>query len=225
MQAKDLRPAGSIAQFYGVKCLTFGDPGTGKTPIINTAPRPVFLSIEPGLRSMAGSNVPTWQANKPKEIREFFTWFFSSAETKNYDTLCVDSVSEYCEVILEEMLNKHSHGLKAYGEMAEEVMATMNKLNYHPQKHLYLICKQTTVEQAGAQKRKPYFPGKELNVKIPHLFDEVFHLGKHTIPGVIGQQTAFCCNEQFDILARDRSGKLATFEPPNLTSIFQKAMT
>jgi len=225
MDIKSLKPAGSLAQFYGVKVLAFGGPGSGKTPVSNTAPNPVMMCVEPGMLSMRGSNIPAFEAYTAVKIREFFKWFFESAETKKFDTLVIDSVSQYCEIILEDTLRVHKHGLKAYGEMAEEIMININKLYYFPQKHLYLIAKQTTVDESGAQKRKPYFPGKELNVKIPHLFDEILHLGNHTIPGVIGQQKAFCTSEQFDVFARDRSGKLATFEPPNLTDIFNKAMS
>lgn len=225
MQAKDLKPAGKLATFYGVKSLVFGGAGSGKTPIFNTAPRPLLLAVEPGMLSMRGSTVPTWEAKTKPLIEEFFKWFFNSAEANAYDTLGIDSLSQMAEVYTEDALRVHSHGLKAYGEMATAVMKHVNALYYHPQKHLYLICKQTTVEESGAQKRKPYFPGKDLNVKIPHLFDEILHLGLHNIPGVIGPQKAFCTTEQFDIFARDRSGKLDAFEPPDLTAIFRKCMS
>jgi AAA domain len=62
MQAKDLRPAGSFAQQYGVKMIAYGPPGAGKTPLINTAPRPILLIVEPGMLSMKGSTVPSWDA-------------------------------------------------------------------------------------------------------------------------------------------------------------------
>lgn len=224
VQAKDLRPAGQLANFYGVKCIVFGKAGGGKTPIFNTAPRPLLLAVEPGMLSMRGSTVPAWEAKTKPLIEEFFKWFFNSKEADNYDTLGIDSLSHLAEIYTEEMLKIHTHGMKAYGEMSTAVMKHVNALYYHPQKHLYLIAKETTAEEAGAQKRKPYFPGKDLNVKIPHLFDEILHLGLHDIPGVIGQQKSFCTIEQYDIFARDRSGKLAAFEPPDLTYIFKKIM-
>lgn len=225
MDARSLRPAGTLAQFYGVKVMGYGGPGSGKTPVSNTAPSPVMLAVEPGMLSMRGSDVPAFEAQTTAKIAEFFEWFFKSKETNNYDTLIIDSISEMCEIILADKLRIHSHGLKAYGEMADAVMTYINKLYYFPQKHLYLICKQTTVDESGAQKRRPYFPGKELNVKIPHLFDEILHLGNHNIPGVVGAQKAFCTAEQFDLMARDRSGRLSMYEEPNLTKLFQKVMS
>jgi len=225
MDIRSLKPASTLAAKLGVKSIAYGDPGVGKTPVVITAPRPVLLLVEPGARSLSkATSLPAWEAYEYTKIEEFFKWWFSSREVDNFDTLALDSVSHLAEVVLKEMLKRHSHGLKAYGEMSTKVMEWMNGLFYQPQKHMYLICKQTRVEENGAQKRKPFFPGNDLNVKIPHLFDLIMHLGLHSIPGVVGLQKAFCTSEQFDLLARDRSGNLATFEPPNLTDIFNKAM-
>lgn len=224
MDQRSLKPAGTLAQRFGVKALIYGPPGTGKTPVFNTAPRPLLLVVEPGMLSMRGSNIPSFEAYTAATINEFFTWFFQSTETKNYDTLGIDSVSQMAEIILTDELKINKDGRKAYGEMSRKVMEKINGLYFFPQKHLYLIAKQTMVEEAGVSKRRPYFPGQDLNVKIPHLFDEILHLGLHNIPGVVGAQKAFCTAEQFDLLARDRSGQLAAYEPPDLSALFTKAM-
>jgi hypothetical protein len=224
MNLQSLKPAGQFAHRLGVKSLIYGPPGTGKTPIINTAPNPVLLACEPGLLSMRGSQVPTFEAYNVPAINEFFKWFFESPEAKKFDTLAVDSVSQMCEIILTHELSANKDGRKAFGEMSRKVMEYMNKLYFMPEKHLYLIAKQAIAEENGTNKRKPYFPGQDLNVKIPHLFDLIMHFGLHNIPGVMGAQKAFCTSEQFDLLARDRSGKLSSYEPPNLSDIFNKAM-
>src|SRR5690554_5652580 len=118
MQAKDLKPAGALAPKYGVKAILYGRAGTGKTPMISTAPRPVLLSVEPGLKSMAGSQVPTWEAHSIAKIEEFFNWFFGSAEANNFDTPCIDSGSQIAEIVLTDYLDKFKDGRKVYGEMS-----------------------------------------------------------------------------------------------------------
>ena len=82
MNINDLKPANEHAKQYGVKALIFGPPGSAKTPTINTCIRPVLLACEPGLLSMKGSNVPTFQAYTPEAIGDFFKWFFNSNEVK-----------------------------------------------------------------------------------------------------------------------------------------------
>lgn len=224
MQMNQLRPASDFALRYGAKTVVYGPPGTGKTPIINTAPRPVLLCIEPGMLSMRTSNVPTWAGFNAKLIDEFFDWVLKSNEARNFDTICVDSLSQMSEVILEEELGRNRDGRKAYGEMSRRVMKHVNGIFFAQQKHTYLICKQAVVDDNGGRMFKPYFPGQDLNVKIPHLFDVTMHLNVHNIPGV-GQHKAFRTAPSLDAIARDRSGKLNEFEPCDLTALFNKVMS
>lgn len=217
-------PASSWAQQFGVKSVVYGNPGCGKTPLCNTAPRPVLLAVEPGLLSMRNSSVMTCYAPTVELIEDFFQWLFNSAEAKaNVETVCIDSLSQVAELYLEKELQKAKDPRKAYGEMSRKVMTHVNGLYYTRERHTYLICKQGTVEENGTHKRKPYFPGQDLGIKIPHLFDEVLHLGKVQMPGQ-GEVIALRTRESFDIFARDRSGRLAEFEQPNLTQLFNKIL-
>jgi hypothetical protein len=224
MQMNQLRPASDFALRYGAKTVVYGAPGTGKTPILNTAPRPVLLCIEPGMLSMRQSHVPTWAGFTPKHIDEFFDWILKSNEAQNFDTICVDSVSQMAEVILEEELGRNKDGRKAYGEMSRRIMRHMNGIFFAQRKHTYLICKQASVEDGSSRMFRPYFPGQDLNVKIPHLFDVTMHLAIHNIPGA-GQHKAFRTAASIDAVARDRSGKLNEFEPCDLTALFNKIMS
>lgn len=220
MNINDLKPARDFAQNFGMKSLVYGPPGTGKTPLVSTCPRPVLLATEPGLLSMRQSDVPTWIAPTQAKIDEFFKWFELSAEAKNFDTLAIDSVSQICDIALVEAKKKNSHGLKQYGDMAEYVSPYLERLYFMPQKHMFLICKEETTETGM---RRPYFPGKVLPVSIPHKYDCILRLAKVAIPNV-GEQTAFQCNGSFDVIARNRTGNLDTFEPPSFSALIQKAM-
>lgn len=224
MDIRSLKEAGEFARAFGFKSIVYGAAGSAKTPLINTAPRPVLLACEPGLLSMRGSKVPTWEAHTAPKIEEFFDWFFKSKEADNFDTLALDSVTQMCEIYLEEAKKKHSHGLQQYGDMGEKVMAKLQKLYFHPRKHTYLICKQETTEKGFKQ---PYFPGKMLPVYVPHQFDAILHLGKKNvpIPGITGEVLAFQCNGTYDILARNRTGNLNDYEEPDFGKLVIKAMT
>ena len=225
MQMSQLKPASELAQRFGVKALAYGGPGTGKTPMVNSAPRPVLCVVEPGMLSMRTSNVPAWEAYDSARIDEFFKWLFTSAEAKNFDTVGIDSISQVAEIILTDELKKNKDGRKAYGEMSRRVMEIVNALYYLPQKHIYLIGKQSVVDENGIQRKKPYFPGQDLNVKIPHMYDEILHIGQVNMPGMPKPVVAIRTAETFDIMARDRSGRLAELEPPDLSALFAKAMS
>ena len=220
MNINDLRPAKDFAKQFGIKAIVYGPPGSSKTPTINTAPNPVLLATEPGLLSMRGSNVPTWIAPDKKRIDEFFKWFELSNESKKFDTLAVDSVSQMCNIALNESTAKH--GLAQYGEMADYVMPYCERLYYMKEKHMYLIAKE---ELTSDGKRRPAFPGQQLNgsTGVAHLYDYILRLAKVTIP-IHGEQLAFQCNGTYDIIARNRTGNLDTYEPPDFGLLIKKGM-
>lgn len=225
MNINQLKPVSSLAQRFGVKSLIFGGPGSGKTPLLNTAPRPVLCVIEPGMLSMRNSSIPAWEAYTPERFEEFFSWLMQSAEAKAFDTVGIDSISQLAEIYLTKMLGMHKDGRKAYGEMSRKIMEYMNALYYMPQKHIYLIAKQMSVEESGSLKRKPYFPGQDLNVKVPHMYDEILHLGMERVPQFQQPVNAIRTRETFDCVARDRSGMLDEIEEPHLEKLFTKAMS
>jgi len=226
MNINQLKPVSELARRRGVKSLIYGKPGTAKTPLTATCPRPIMCVVEPGTLSMRDVvNVPAWEANTPEKIEEFFTFILSSNEAKNFDTVCIDSISQLCEIFLTQELKRNKDGRKAYGELSRRVMDLANALYYLENKHVYMIAKQATGDENGVATKKPYFPGQDLNIKIPHLYDEILHIDVVNVPGQTQAVLAIRTKATFGIIARDRSGKLAEFEPPHLGNLFTKCMS
>lgn len=229
MDIRDLKAASEHAQNFGVKAIVYGPAGTGKTPILNTAPRPVLLATEAGLLSMRGSNIPTYEAYTSQRIDEFFKWFFNSTETKNFDTLGIDSGSQIADIYLNAALQGTSkqgnkvHGQAAYGEMARNTMEHLRTLFYTRHKHVYMICKEEIADVDYQSLRRPYFPGKVLPIDVPHLYDFILRLARANIPGA-GEHLAFQCVGNMNVLARNRTGNLNEYEPPHFGQLIEKAM-
>jgi len=229
LDIRDFKPAKQFALQYGAKIICYGPPGSGKTPILNTASNFCLLVTEPGMMSMRTSNVPAVLGRTPEEIDDFFKWLFGSAESRKFDGVAIDSASQLAETYLDRELDGKSKsgnkvdGKAAYGNMSRAVQKHLNGLFFLPQKHVYLICKQMTSESDGVNQKRPYFPGQDLNVKIPHLYDIIVQLDKHQIPSY-GPQRAFRCIGDYSAVARDRSGSLAEFEPPDLGALIKKVM-
>jgi hypothetical protein len=224
MNVNDLKPAGDFANNFGCKCMVYGPAGTGKTPIFASAPRPLLLATEPGLLSMRGSKIPTYEAYTPARVDEFFKWFFNSTETKNFDTLGIDSASQIADIYLIDAQKNNKHGLKAYGEMAENTMEHLRTLYYTRYKHTYVICKEEIKDLDGQSMRRPYFPGQVLPISVPHLYDFILRLAKTNVPGVQGETLAFQCQGSYNVLSRNRTGNLSQYEPPNFSTLVDKAM-
>ena len=225
MKLSDLQPVGRLADTTGVKMLGYGGPGSGKTPLAITAPKPVILACESGLLSLRGcTNVPAYRADTSAKIDDFLKWWFESKEATQFETLVIDSISHMSNIILDHEKTQTKHGPAAYGNMAERVYKWCEKIFAQPNKHAYLICQQGTVDEAGVQKRRPVLPGQDLNTRIPHLFDLIAHIGPAIVSGQPKPVLALRCQSAFDVMARDRSGKLSEYEPPNLAQLFEKML-
>jgi hypothetical protein len=123
-----------------------------------------------------------------------------------------------CDIALNESTSKH--GLAQYGDMAEYVLPYIQRLYWMKEKHVYAIARE---ELTVDGKRRPSFPGQQLNRDIPHLYDCILRLAKINVPNV-GETLAFQCNGSYDIVARNRVGTLDTYEPPDFGKLVTKCM-
>jgi len=227
----DFKPAREFARRYGVKSVVYSGAGEGKTPICAaTAPNACFVATEPGMMSIRKLEIPTIEAYTSARIDDCMEFFKSSAEASKFDTIIMDSASELCEIKLREALGAGSkggnkaHGQAAYGEMSMWAMKHLNDLYFLQNKHVLLISKLQKIEEDGVVTNRPYYPGREMPIKVPHLFDLIMRLGTFHISAADGQQKAFLCKATFESMARDRSGNLNEYEPPNIAYIFNKCM-
>jgi len=234
MNIKDIVPVNTLAMKYGVKAVIYGPPGSGKTPLVETAPRPLMLVCEPGMMSLRKSKVPAYLANTHGRIEGFFKWFFGSTEANQFDTLFIDSGSQLAEIVLSDVFGSFKDGRKVYGEMSRICMEWFDPLFYMPNKHIIILAKEVSEEYTVTGNvngiptlttykfKKPFFPGQDLPMKIAHRYDMIWRANREVIQGA--KQTVIYCQPTDAFIARDRSGQLADKEPGNLSYLFQKAM-
>ena len=116
MQLSDLRRVSDLVKRYGVKAIIYGGPGTGKTPLLTTAPYPVHAFAETGLLSIRTCDQPGYLIDTHTRMRDYTLWACSSQEAKQFQTKTFDSISQMAQIILDEEKKKHKDGRKAYGE-------------------------------------------------------------------------------------------------------------
>lgn len=225
---KMIKPVSSFAATQGVKCVIYGPPGSGKTPIICGAPEVMVFLMEPGTLSVRNvKNVAAYAPRTVKEIDDCIDWVLNSKEAKQFQSFGFDSLSEMAAIKLQEIQSKSPgmHGLQQYGKAGEWTIQHLRKLYYHMGSNIFLNAKQNnTIDGRGMI--NPSYIGKMLEVEVPHLFDEVFHVEKvnATVDNKTEEQPAFRTREtagcQFS--CRDRSGVLDEFEPADLIYIVDK---
>jgi len=212
----------------GVKCVVFGKPKTGKTTLIKTAPAPIIFSSERGLLPLRGEKIPVVEIASYQDLEEAFAWVGSSAEAKNYKTICVDSITDMSDMLLSiERKNnpKKSDAWGPYNRLAENMTDKLREIRNSVGKNWFLICQE---EQSKTPEGNilvvPSLPGKALLQEIPYLFDIIARFVKHT-DAVTGEVSrALDCHGDNSVMAGDRSGQLDRWEKPHLGNIFAKVL-
>jgi phage nucleotide-binding protein len=206
----------------GVKLLVYGQAGAGKTSLIKTLPSPLVLSAEGGLLSIADADVPYIEIGSMDDLREAYSWLRDSAESKQFKSVALDSISEVAEVVLNAEKKATKDGRAAYGEMNSVMTELIRSFRDLPGRHVYMSAKlEKLQDEMGKVMYGPSMPGKTLSQGLPYFFDEVLALRVEK-DSEGNSQRALMCDSDGAWLAKDRSGKLAQWEAPDLGEIIKK---
>jgi phage nucleotide-binding protein len=220
-----LTTTSQAAQLHGVKILTYGKAGMGKTTLCATAPTPIILSAEAGLLSLRGHEIPVIEIKTIEDLQEAYQWATESAEAAHFETVCLDSLSEIAEVVLLNAKRVTKDPRQAYGALIEKMGNTVRAFRDLSGKHVYMSAKQESVkdETAGTTLYGPSMPGAKLGGQLPYLFDEVFRLNIGRTPDGV-EYRYLQTRPDFQSDAKDRSGSLDAMEQADLTAIINKIL-
>ena len=222
MQFTDTQQA---SEAQGIKALIYGRAGVGKTTLSATAPAPLILSAEAGLLSLRAAKIPVIVIKTVDDLSQAYQWVSTSPQARAFKTIMLDSLTEIAEVILANAKRQVKDPRQAYGELIEKMMDTVRKFRDLPGFNVVMLAKQESHldEVSKITSFGPSMPGAKLGNQLPYLFDEVFRLGiGKTMEGVEYRFLQTQPDLQYE--AKDRSGVLATIEPPDLSHIFAKIM-
>lgn len=219
--AINLKSTGNLAG-NGVKLLVYGQAGAGKTSLAPTLPNPIVLSAEGGLLSIQDAELPYIEITTMVELQEAYKWLAESAEAAQFESVAIDSISEIAEVCLnyEKKVNKDPRA--AYGAMQEQMADIIRVFRDLPAKHVLMTAKlEKTQDEMGRILYAPSMPGNKTGQSLPYFFDEVLALRVEKDADGFAQRALMCDSDGL-WLAKDRSGKLESWEAPDLTVIINK---
>jgi phage nucleotide-binding protein len=212
----------SALSMSGVKLLVYGQAGAGKTLLIPTLPAPIVLSAEGGLLSIAGADVPYIEIASMGDLMEAYKWLSESAEAAQFQSVALDSISEVAEVVLNAEKKASKDPRQAYGAMQEQMADIIRAFRDLPGRHVYMSAKlEKTQDEMGRVLYSPSMPGNKTGQQLPYFFDEVLAL-RVARDAEGNTQRALMCDSDGLWLAKDRSGKLETWEAPDLGAIIAK---
>ena len=206
----------------GVKLLVYGNAGAGKTSLIPTLPNPVVFSAEGGLLSIADADVSFVEVSSYDTLMEAYRWVTESDEAKHFESIALDSISEIAEVVLNHEKKIAKDPRQAYGAMQEQMSDIIRAFRDIPNKHVYFTAKcEKATDETGRILYAPSMPGNKTGQQLPYFFDMVLALRvEKDAEG--NAQRALMCDSDGIWQAKDRSGKLDTWEAPDLGAIINK---
>jgi hypothetical protein len=155
-------------------------------------------------------------------LRDAWKWITESAEAREYQSVALDSISEIAEVVLNSEKKATKDPRQAYGSMQEQMADIIRAFRDIPARHVYMSAKlEKSQDEMGRMLYAPSMPGNKTGQSLPYFFDEVLALRVEK-DGDGNTQRALMCDSDGLWLAKDRSGKLAAWEAPDLAEIIKK---
>lgn len=206
----------------GVKILVYGQSGAGKTHIISTLPNPVVFSAESGLLTLDEFDIPYEEIKNMTDMDEAYAWAIGSDEAKQFETICLDSLTEIAEVCLSTEKSANKDGRAAYGEMQDKMGILIRSWRDLPAKNIYFSAQlDKSTDETGRVMYAPAMPGKKTGQSLPYFFDEVFALRVEKDKDG-NKQRMLQCDSDGLWEAKDRSGKLNDWEEADLGAVIRK---
>ncbi len=159
-----------------------------------------------------------------EDVHDAYRFLTSSEEAKDFDWVCLDSISEIAEVVLSKERKATKDPRQAYGALFEHMGDLLRAFRDLP-RNIYMSAKMERVkdEMSGAMLHSPSLPGQKLGQSIAYLFDEVFAL--RVEKDADGNPSRWLqTGADLQYTAKDRSGALNLFEPADLGAIAMKIM-
>lgn len=211
------------AALDGIKCLVHGPAGAGKTTLCSTTGEPtIIISAEAGLLSLRQFDIPVIEVKTLDALYEAYQ-FVAGEDGAGFSWVCLDSISEIAEVVLNYEKKNNKDPRAAYGALAEKMTDLIRAFRDLPGKNVLFLCKQEKVkdEQTGAMLYSPSMPGNQLKNGIEYFFDECLAL--RVEKDADGNPTRWLQSQRdFNYSCKDRSGALDMFEQPNIAAIAAK---
>ena len=219
--AINLKSTGNLSQ-NGIKLLVYGQAGSGKTTLIKSLPNPIILSAEGGLIAIKDADIPYIEISCMNDLQEAYLWLKDSSESKDFQSVALDSISEVAEVVLAYELKRNKDGRAAYGELNTTMTELIRAFRDLPGRHVYMSAKlEKSADEMGRMLYNPGMPGKSLTQGLPYFFDEILALRVEKDAEGITQR-ALLCDPDGLWIAKDRSGKLDAWEAPDLGLVINK---
>ena len=239
------------AHVNSLKAIIYGVPKIGKSTIIATCPRPILVhSFDPGGTKVLSELIESgdviadtrFEVENPLSPKAFQRWTkeMNDLETSklfnHIGTYVLDSFTTWSQCIMYHVIKgaaDKSNGKRKAGETPQQRdwLSQMNEIEIWMRRLTSLPCHVLAMGHEDVPKdedgnqigdKRPMITGK-LAMRVPALFDEVYHLAlKDQVKGTRMLQTQMG-NRIHAGTRIGRNGKFNQFEEPDIRALIKKA--
>ena len=201
-----------------INALLYGRSGIGKTVSLATSPLPIVISAEDGLASLSGQDVPFVKVRNRGDLQDVYRWLTTSEEGKQYETVCMDSLSAVCDIIYDDCRGRVGNNATVlYPELRIAVLPLITAfggLSRHFVATAHETCKTTNQGPIIT----PSVVGGKLTDDLPYMFAQVLH---YTVDAEDQRLVLTGANQ--GSIAKDRSGRLPAriIDPADIAKLFK----
>lgn len=185
-----------IGSIFPIKVVLYGPSGSGKTLLASTFPKPYFLDLDNGMRTLQGLDVeyesifqdPTKKGQGYTQVLKRIVELVDKELLDDSRTLVLDSLTNLNDMAVEyaETVPTGRDQRQMWGVVLEKTVFIMKKLRA-AKCNVVVTCQEEYKEDLMTQSLiySPSLFGKS-SIRVPYLFDEVYRLyvdatGKHVI--------------------------------------------
>jgi phage nucleotide-binding protein len=193
--------------------LIYGAPGVGKTTFCSTAPKPLIIDLENGSLALIGKSVDIAQVDTLDDAREAIKY----ALENGYQTVVIDSITRYAELLLEEILRENKREtarIQDWGEVVKRIKKLIWTLQGQNINTIFVALEAEEKDEDIIVKR-PAVPG-QLKTAIPAIVDIVGYMRV-----LKDNKRVISVKPSPKWYAKDRSGKLPEDVVPDFSYILK----
>lgn len=225
-----------------VKGVIYGEPGTGKTPLIGTAPNALILDADVGTESaaIAGSTADVWPVDSHNDLLEAHEYL--REEDHSYEWVCLDTGTTMQELGMDDLMQQlivrkpeRNQYIPDQPQYLENMNRILNWVRYMKALPINFIITAHVMrfEEEDEDENEivtymPAFSGKKQGIPIAsHICAQMNLVGhlkivKKTVDGKKKKVQVLTCERKGHYYAKDRWGVVGTMTNPSIPKIMDK---